>query len=123
MPSILKKQKLICILVLLALIISSSVLIFTEYVGDPVFSKKSGFYKDDFYLELSAFNADKIYYTLDGSVPDENSYEYTEPILISNATYNENTNSMRTDTVVNYYTDLIDQYDPGYWFVTPICST
>lgn len=119
MPSILKKQKLICTLVLLALIISSSVLIFTDYVGDPIFSEKSGFYEDDFYLELSAFNADKIYYTLDGSVPDENSYEYTEPILISNATYNENTNSMRTDTVVNYYTDLIDQYDPGYWFVTP----
>lgn len=112
MPSILKKQKLICILVLLALIISSSVLIFTDYVGDPVFSKKSGFYEDDFYLELSAFNADKIYYTLDGSIPNENSNVYTEPILIANSTFNENTNSMRTDTSASFYDDKAEIYTP-----------
>lgn len=112
MQSVPKRQKLICILVLLALIISSSVLIFTDYVGDPVFSENSGFYEDDFYLELSAFNADKIYYTLDGSVPDENSYEYTEPILISNATFNENTNSMRTDTSTSFYANSADVYTP-----------
>ena len=108
----LKKQRLICILLLFTLITSSSVVIFINYAGTPVFSKSSGFYEDDFYLEISAFNADKIYYTLDGSVPDENSNVYTQPILISNATFNENTNSMRTDTSTSFYTDLVEKYTP-----------
>lgn len=48
----------------------------------PVFSKASGFYKDAFELELRAQAGEKIYYTLDGSTPDETSCLYEEPILI-----------------------------------------
>ena len=81
-------------------------------VGDPVFSHESGFYEESFLLEISAPNAAKIYYTLDGSVPDRHSREYTGPLHITNATKNENTHSMRTDVSAGFYTDLIDQYKP-----------
>ena len=36
------------------------------------FSKESGFYEEPFLLELHAPFGAKIYYTLDGSRPDEN---------------------------------------------------
>ena len=61
-----------------------------------IFSKKSGFYSEEFYLKISA-PSDDIYYTLDGSEPTKDSHKYEEPILIFDATQNENTNSMRTD--------------------------
>ena len=83
-----------------------------QQVGDPVFSHESGFYEEDFLLEISAANAAKIYYTLDGSRPDETAPEYTGPLHITNATKNENTHSMRTDVSAGFYTDLINQYKP-----------
>ena len=47
----------------------------TEYVDDccVTFSAPSGFYDDDFSLTLSAPDGFSIYYTLDGSLPDETS--------------------------------------------------
>ena len=85
----------------------------------PVFSKKSGFYQDAFYLEMTADNAIEIYYTLDGSVPDKTSLRYKEPVLINDATPNENVYSMRTDTSAGFYKDLLEKYQttdayPGY---------
>ena len=50
----------------------------------PVFSKTSGFYEDAFELTLTAKAGEKIYYTLDGSLPDESSAVYEGPILIQN---------------------------------------
>lgn len=50
----------------------------------PQFSAVSGFYEEDFYLTLSAKEGEKIYYTLDGSTPDETDYLYEEPVLIEN---------------------------------------
>ncbi len=60
------------------------------------FSKESGFYEDDFYLEINGFEG-SIYYTLDSSDPDENSLVYTGPILISDASLNDNVYSKITD--------------------------
>lgn len=83
-----------------------------QQVGDPVFSHESGFYEEDFLLEISAANAAKIYYTLDGSQPDETALEYTGPLHITNATKNENTHSMRTDVSAGFYADLIAEHKP-----------
>lgn len=61
------------------------------------FSRESGFYEEPFALELSAPFGAKIYYTLDGSVPDENALPYTAPIWIEDASSNPNVHAMRTD--------------------------
>ncbi len=60
------------------------------------FSHISGFYTEEFYLEINAPTGD-IYYTLDGSEPDRSSFLYTEPINIVDASYNDNVYSARTD--------------------------
>ena len=88
-------------------------------IEQPVFSHESGFYEDEFYLEITASNEATIYYTLDGSLPDESSYIYRKPLLINDATQNENCYSMRTDTSTGFRSDLIAQYqtfdnDPNY---------
>lgn len=60
------------------------------------FSRKSGFYEEEFYLSIYA-PSDEIYYTLDGSEPTKDSFKYGEPLYIYDASRNENTYSMRTD--------------------------
>ena len=107
---------------LVLLVVTGIVLWFAcaqHYIGNPSFSHQSGFYSEDFVLEISAFNADKIYYTLDGSVPDENSFVYAEPIKISDATCNPNNYSMRTDVSTGFMEELIKSSNgkndpPGY---------
>ena len=59
----------------------------------PVFSVESGFYEDAFYLEISVPKGYRVYYTLDSSIPDENSIPYSGPIYIDNASDNPNTYS------------------------------
>lgn len=49
-----------------------------------VFSKTSGFYSDNIYLELSTAKSYEIRYTLDCSPPTNTSQLYSEPILITN---------------------------------------
>ena len=48
----------------------------------PKFSTSSGIYKDEFELEISAPPGYRIYYTLDGSDPDENSEVYASPVRV-----------------------------------------
>lgn len=64
---------------------------------EPVFSAESGFYEQDFLLELEAAGNERIYYTLDGSDPDGESLLYQEPIPIGDASLNENVYAKRTD--------------------------
>lgn len=66
-------------------------------LAEPVFSYDSGFYDDDFWLEITAGEEEVIYYTLDGSEPDEQSIKYTGPLLITDASLNENVYAARTD--------------------------
>ena len=67
------------------------------------FSMPSGFYDDAFYLELDA-GENEIYYTLDSSDPDSNSMRYTGPILIKDASENENVYCLIED--VSPYNDV-----------------
>lgn len=67
--------------------------------GELRFSRESGFYEEPFGLELSAPFGEKIYYTLDGSMPNENAFLYTTPIFIDDATSQPNVHSVRTDLV------------------------
>lgn len=75
-----------------------------------VFSHESGFYDESFELEIFSDRDGKIYYTLDGSEPNEQSSLYEGPILITDASTNENVYSMRTDVSVGFMTDKIEQY-------------
>lgn len=78
------------------------------------FSRESGFYEEPFALELSAPIGTKIYYTLDGSVPDENAFLYTSPIMIDDATAHPNVYSVRTDMAYETTMDGIPYQLPDY---------
>ena len=60
-------------------------------VEAPVFGSLSGFYDEDFLLNMEAGDDAVIYYTTDCRTPDENSNVYTEPILITNVCDEPNT--------------------------------
>ena len=55
-------------------------------VQPPIFSQVQGMFQEPFQLVLSNADPDvTIYYTLDGTVPTQNSKQYEEPIKISQA--------------------------------------
>ena len=59
----------------------------TEYSPDVIVIPEAGFYDDSIYVTLFSDSADvDIYYTLNGSVPDTNSFYYTEPLLLIQTT-------------------------------------
>lgn len=64
---------------------------------EPVFSAECGFYEDEFELELRAPSGGRVYYTLDGSEPDEGSMLYEEPILIRDVSEEPNIYAERND--------------------------
>lgn len=70
-------------------------------VESPEFSHAAGFYDESFNLELIGGTAYRVYYTTDGSDPDENSTLYTKPIAIEDATLQPNAISMRTDITID----------------------
>ena len=78
-----------------------------------IFSKETGFYEDEFYLRIYA-PSDEIFYTLDGSDPSAGSLKYEEPILIQDASFNENKYSMRTDLSAGFVAKEDEYAAPDY---------
>ena len=61
---------------------------YPAYVAKPPeFSYESGIYDEALSLRLSANTSGTIYYTMDGSEPDENSLTYTSPIFLESGAY------------------------------------
>lgn len=81
-------------------------------VPSPEFSAPNGFYEEPFLLEISGKEGDKIYYTTDGSSPDESSALYTGPVKVENVSYREN----RWSQVQNVVEDW-KEYEPD---LTPV---
>lgn len=62
--------------------------IYQSYLApEPEFGIKGGYYNTIMPLKLTTFGTGKIYYTMDGSEPDENSTLYTTPILLEDGNY------------------------------------
>lgn len=78
----------------------------------PLFSTDSGFYETAFTLSLTVpDNSDdsaEIYYTLDGSDPDKNSFLYKEPLHIADSSARNNLYITRDDlsTISTYSPDF-----------------
>lgn len=61
---------------------------YQDYVAEaPEFSIKEGYYTELQPLKLSAYGNGKIYYTMDGSQPNEESAQYTAPIILDDGDY------------------------------------
>lgn len=78
-----------------------------ERDGGIALSHPSGFYDEPFYLEITGGGS--IYYTLDGSEPDETSLRYTGPILIDDASKNPNVFSMIPEVSLYYDRELLEE--------------
>jgi len=87
-----------------------------ENKGEVFFSAEPGFYEEPFELEMTV-KSGTIYYTLDGTVPDKTSMKYEGPILITDASDQENVYSMRTDVSTGFDKEEIEKISsdyPGY---------
>lgn len=65
-------------------------IIISENIEKPFFSVEPGFYDEAFYLEIDSLDGTEVYYTLDGTEPNENSLLYSGPIYIEDVSYKEN---------------------------------
>ncbi|MBR3430199.1 MAG: CotH kinase family protein [Clostridia bacterium] len=65
----------------------------------PEFSRVSGFYDDPFELTILSEEGLSVYYTRDGSIPDETDTLYTGPLKIVDRSYEKNVLSDRTDII------------------------
>ncbi len=77
-------------------------------VPELIFSRESGFYEDEFDLEILSASG-TVYYTTDGSDPTADSILYTGPIRISDASIKDNMYSLRTDLSTAFYEDLLKE--------------
>lgn len=58
----------------------------TVFIPKPEFNWPAGQYSFYISVELNSETGDAIFYTLDGSTPDETSYRYDEPIALAEGT-------------------------------------
>lgn len=74
---------------------------------DILVSHESGFYEEEFDLEMTPLGYGKIHYTLDGSEPTKDSPVYKDVIHISDPTGNPNIYSSREDISVLLKEELV----------------
>ena len=68
-----------------------------EYPDHLTFSHTSGFYDQDFFLNIKAPKGYSVYYTTDNTDPDESSNIYNSPILIKDNSNNPNYYSLKNN--------------------------
>ena len=68
-------------------------------VPAPDFSRVSGFYDDPFELTILSEEGLSVYYTRDGSIPDEKDTLYTGPLEVTDRSHEKNVLSDRTDII------------------------
>ncbi|MBR3098345.1 MAG: CotH kinase family protein [Clostridia bacterium] len=68
-------------------------------VPAPEFSRPSGFYDEPFELTVLSEEGLSVYYTRDGSIPDETDTLYTGPLEVTDRTHEKNVLSARTDII------------------------
>ncbi|MCI8418415.1 MAG: hypothetical protein HFI33_13145 [Lachnospiraceae bacterium] len=78
----------------------------------PVFSRESGFYEDSLLLAMVGPENASLYYTLDGSTPNQSSLLYTEPILLSDPSTQENLYASREDFTVGTTPSYLPPLEP-----------
>lgn len=71
-------------------------------VSSPVFSRESGFYEDEFEINISCEKWLTIYYSTDGSIPNQNSIKYDKPIHIYDKTSESNKVAHNARTGLDY---------------------
>lgn len=86
-----------------------------KHLEPPVFSAESGFYEEEFLLNIQAGEGQKVYYTLDSSLPDENSNLYTDEILVRNVCQEPNVYIITRNVVLDW-----DNYNPTYGLVDKV---
>lgn len=102
---------------LLACTDQNIIYMFQNYMAyPPEFSYIEGTYQEIVPLKLSSNTSGTIYYTMDGSEPDENSTTYTTPIFLETGTYTINAffvneYGIKSEVVSNTY--VIDLTVPG----------
>ncbi len=77
-------------------------------VEAPSFSHESGFYMEIIPLKITSLNNETIYYTMDGTEPTQDSFEYKTPIFLENGTHVIraaccNENGVMSDVVIGEY--------------------
>ena len=85
-------------------------------VPQPVLSHESGFYDEAFELEITGSEDTTIYYTLDGSVPDEGSFLYEEAIQVYDKSAEPNVWRSKQNVVLEWkeYTPDETPVDKGF---------
>ena len=77
-------------------------------VPAPEFSRPSGFYDEPFELTVLSEEGLSVYYTRDGSIPDETDTLYTGPLEVTDRTHEKNVLSDRTDIIApNQWGDAV----------------
>lgn len=100
---------------------------FKQYLAiEPEFSVEEGSYDDIIHLKLTGNTTGKIYYTLDGSMPDSTSTEYSSPICLDNGIYTVkaifvNSFGLMSEIVTKKYE--INVLIPDAPVVTPVSGT
>ena len=74
-----------------------------------VFSKPAGFYQSPFYLNIKSLQSDTVYYSLDGSTPNMNSYILNDSIFIYNKSFE-----------LNYFSSILTSNSSTIPWVSPI---
>ncbi len=84
----------------------------TLALESPVFSRDSGFYEDSLVLAMVGPENASIHYTLDGSIPTQDSLLYTEPLLFSDPSSRDNLYASREDFTVGTVPSYLPPLEP-----------